>query len=69
MCEPGNGLADGHDLTGLGKRRRNDAFGIGAKVGIAVLIAGEIERAAGALEPSFPSSFAAFLRSKSATDA
>ena len=50
MCEPGHGLADGHDLAGLGKRRRNDAFGIGPKVGIAVLIAGEIERAAGALE-------------------
>ena len=53
MCEPGHGLTDGHDLAGLGKRRRNDAFGIGPKVGITVLIAGEIERAAGALEPSF----------------
>jgi hypothetical protein len=53
MCEPGHGLTDGHDLAGLGKRRRNDAFGIGPKVGIAMLIAGEIERAAGALEPPF----------------
>ena len=53
MGEPDHGLTDGDDLAGLGKRRRDDAVGIGLKIGIVELIAGEIERAASALEPSF----------------
>ena len=53
MGKPRHGLADGHDLTGFGQRRGYDAVGIRLEIGIAVLIARQVEGAPGALEPPF----------------
>ena len=52
MREPRHRLADGDDLSGLRERRGDDAVGIGAKLGIGELVAGELECAARALEPA-----------------
>ncbi len=53
MGEPHHRLADGDDLTGLGQRRGDHAVGVGLEVGIAELVAREVERAPGALEAPF----------------
>ena len=53
MGEPRHRLADGDDLTGFGQRRGDDAVGIRPEVGIAALIARQLERAPGTLEPPF----------------
>ena len=47
--EPRHRLADGDDLAGLGQGRGDHAVGVGLEVGIAERIAGEVERALGAL--------------------
>ena len=53
MGEPRHRLADGDDLAGLGQRRGDHAVGVGLEFGIGELIAREVERALGALEPPF----------------
>ena len=50
MGKPRHGLTDRDHLTGLGHGRGDHAVGAGLEVGIGKLIAGEIERAFGALE-------------------
>ncbi len=45
-------LADGDDLSGFGRRRGDDAVGVGFEFGISELIAGEFERALRARQPA-----------------
>ena len=53
MGEPRDRLADRDDLAGLGERRRDDAVGVGLEIGIAELVARELERTPRALDAAF----------------
>ena len=53
MGELHDRLADRDDLSGFGPRRRDHAVGVGLEIGIGELVAGEVERAAGAPEAAF----------------
>ena len=53
MREPRDGLADGDHLAGFRRRRGDYAVRVGLEIGIAELVACEVERALGAYEAAF----------------